>query len=98
VPFVIPIWNAERFLGEATESVLAQTYDRWELLLVDDGSTDASPAIARRRPPLVADSVAGSRDDCGSLGGLAAAAILSEYQPLRGRRHPRMRTGHACSR
>lgn len=40
--------NEERFLEEAVESVLAQTYDRWELLLCDDGSTDASPAIARQ--------------------------------------------------
>jgi glycosyltransferase involved in cell wall biosynthesis len=39
--------NAERFLGEAVESVLAQTYSHWELLLVDDGSTDASSSIAR---------------------------------------------------
>lgn len=40
--------NAERFLEEAIQSVLAQTYPRWELLLVDDGSSDASSAIARR--------------------------------------------------
>jgi glycosyltransferase involved in cell wall biosynthesis len=39
--------DAERFLGEAVDSVLAQTCSRWELLLVDDGSTDASSAIAR---------------------------------------------------
>jgi glycosyltransferase involved in cell wall biosynthesis len=41
--------NAKRFLEEAIESVLAQTCDNWELLLVDDGSTDGSTAIARRR-------------------------------------------------
>jgi glycosyltransferase involved in cell wall biosynthesis len=39
--------NAERFLGEAIESVLAQTCHNWELLLVDDGSSDASTLIAR---------------------------------------------------
>jgi glycosyltransferase involved in cell wall biosynthesis len=39
--------NAERFLDEAVQSVLSQTYDNWELLLVDDGSTDGSTAIAR---------------------------------------------------
>ncbi len=40
--------NAERFLEEGIQSVLAQTWPRWELLLVDDGSTDAASAIARR--------------------------------------------------
>jgi glycosyltransferase involved in cell wall biosynthesis len=39
--------DAERFLDEAVESVLAQDYPSWELLLVDDGSTDRSGAIAR---------------------------------------------------
>jgi glycosyltransferase involved in cell wall biosynthesis len=39
--------NAERYLAEAIESIRAQTYDRWELVLVDDGSTDGSTRIAR---------------------------------------------------
>jgi glycosyltransferase involved in cell wall biosynthesis len=38
--------NEERFLTEAVESVIAQTFPDWELLLVDDGSTDGSSAIA----------------------------------------------------
>lgn len=40
--------NGEKFIEEAIESVFAQTYDHWELLLVDDGSTDSSTAIAQR--------------------------------------------------
>lgn len=39
--------NAERFLAEAVESLFAQTYRDWELVLVDDGSTDGSTAMAR---------------------------------------------------
>ncbi|GAX41894.1 family 2 glycosyl transferase [Tolypothrix sp. NIES-4075] len=40
--------NAEKFIEEAILSVFAQTYDNWELLLVDDGSTDNSTAIAQK--------------------------------------------------
>ena len=47
VSVVIPIYNSERFLPEAVESVFSQTYENWELLLVDDGSTDASSRIAQ---------------------------------------------------
>jgi glycosyltransferase involved in cell wall biosynthesis len=48
VSVVIIFLNAENFIQDAIDSVLAQTYIRWELLLVDDGSSDASTAIARR--------------------------------------------------
>lgn len=48
VSCVIIFYNAERFLEEAIQSVIAQSYRNWELLLVDDGSTDAGAAIARR--------------------------------------------------
>ena len=48
VSVIIIFFNAERFMEEAIESVRAQTYGHWELLLVDDGSTDGGPEIARR--------------------------------------------------
>jgi glycosyltransferase involved in cell wall biosynthesis len=48
VSVIIIFYNAERFFDEAIESVFAQTYDNWELLLVDDGSTDKSRSIALR--------------------------------------------------
>jgi hypothetical protein len=47
VSVVLPVWNGERFLAEAVESVLSQTLGTIELLLIDDGSTDATPEIAR---------------------------------------------------
>jgi len=48
VSIVTPFLDAELFLHAAVESVLGQTLDDWELLLVDDGSTDESTAIAKR--------------------------------------------------
>jgi glycosyltransferase involved in cell wall biosynthesis len=47
VSVLTPFFNAEKFLTETIESVLAQDFSDFELLLVDDGSTDASTAIAR---------------------------------------------------
>ena len=42
VSIIIPVYNAEKYIEETIESVLAQTYKEWELLLVDDGSFDSS--------------------------------------------------------
>lgn len=49
--------DAERFLAEAVESLLAQTYREWELILVDDGSADGSTAIAREYAARFPDRV-----------------------------------------
>ncbi len=57
VSVVVNFLNAERFLEEAIASVHAQTYRTWELLLVDDGSTDASTEIARRHAKRDAERV-----------------------------------------
>ena len=47
VSVVIPVWNGERYLREAIESVRSQNIDGLEIILVDDGSTDATGAILR---------------------------------------------------
>ena len=41
----MPVYNGEKYLSQAIESILTQTYTNFELLIVDDGSTDASAAI-----------------------------------------------------
>jgi glycosyltransferase involved in cell wall biosynthesis len=50
VSVIIPVFDGERFLGAAIESALAQTYEQLEVIVVDDGSADASAAIAERHP------------------------------------------------
>ncbi len=47
VSIITIFYNAERFIEEAAASVISQTYSHWELLLVDDGSTDSSTQIAK---------------------------------------------------
>ena len=45
---IVPVYNAERFLDRAVASVQAQSFSDWELILVDDGSADGSPALLAR--------------------------------------------------
>ncbi|GAA1130082.1 MULTISPECIES: glycosyltransferase family 2 protein [Streptomyces violaceusniger group] len=52
VSVVIPCYDYGHYLSQAVESVLAQTYPDWELVVVDDGSTDDTAAVARS---LIAD-------------------------------------------
>jgi len=47
VTVLLPVHNGERYLREAVESILAQTFESFELLIVDDGSTDGTEPICR---------------------------------------------------
>lgn len=45
ISIIIPVYNAERHIRKTIDSIIAQDYPHWELVLVDDGSTDASGSI-----------------------------------------------------
>ena len=69
ISIVIPAYNSERFLERTLDSVLAQSCADWELVIVDDGSTDNTPQIMRR----FAEQDARIRAVTQSNGGVAAA-------------------------
>lgn len=52
VSIIVPIYNTEKFLDECIQCVLVQSYEDWELLLVNDGSTDKSPSICEKYESL----------------------------------------------
>ena len=47
VSIIMPAYNSEQFIGEAIGSVVQQTFTCWELLIIDDGSTDRTSEIAK---------------------------------------------------
>lgn len=47
ISIIMPCYNQEKYIGEAVDSVLSQTFTNWELIIVDDGSTDDSYSIMK---------------------------------------------------
>jgi glycosyltransferase involved in cell wall biosynthesis len=45
ISVIMPAFNAEAFIAEAVRSMLSQTWERWELIVIDDGSTDGTLAV-----------------------------------------------------
>ncbi len=75
---VIPAHNGERHLAAALDSVLAQTYERLDVVVVDDGSSDASRDVAQRYSPEVR-SIALPHGGLGAARNVGVAAIRGSY-------------------
>src|SRR5258706_14041022 len=81
VSVVMPVYNGERYLASAIDSILAQTFTDFELIAVDDGSTDSSLPMLKRyaeRDPRVRVI---SRPNTGIVGALSDA-IAAARAPL----------------
>ena len=48
ISIIIPAYNAEKYIEECVDSIRRQTFEDWEILLIDDGSTDRTPSICDR--------------------------------------------------
>ena len=52
VSVIVPVYNVEQYLPQCVDSILSQTYQNLEIVLVDDGSTDGSGKICDEFPAL----------------------------------------------
>jgi glycosyltransferase involved in cell wall biosynthesis len=76
ISVVMIFLNAEPFIEEAIQSVLGQTDDRWELLLIDDGSSDASGGIARHYASQTPQKIRYLQHEGGQNRGMSASRNL----------------------
>jgi GT2 family glycosyltransferase len=81
VSVVMPVYNCRRYLGEAVDSILNQTYRDFELIAVDDGSSDGSADVLRDRAAADARVKVVSRPNTGIVGALndGLAASRGKY-------------------
>lgn len=95
VSVCIPTHNRARLLGLAIESVLTQTYEHWELIIVDNASEDDTPAVAQRfaaRDPRIHycryDELVPAADNWNRSLGRASGALIAilndddQYEPV----------------
>ena len=89
ISIIIPVYNAADYLNRCMESLRNQTYDKLEIILVDDGSKDASPALcdhwaqsdsrvkSLHQPSGGAASARNTGLDAASGGSIALAVLIS---------------------
>ncbi len=78
VSVIIPSYNCERYLCEAIESVLRQTYPSLQIIVVDDGSTDSTPLLVRNYTDNV-EYIRQPRSGSGSARNTGVAAARGDF-------------------
>lgn len=73
--FIVPIYNVEKYLNRCIDSLLAQTYRDFEIVLIDDGSTDSSGAIADRYVEKFSSIITVEHQENKGLGGARNTGI-----------------------
>lgn len=73
--FIMPAFNVEKYIGKAIESVLAQTYDNWELVVVNDGSTDKTLDVIQNYSAVCSKIKVINQSNSGSGCGARAAGL-----------------------
>lgn len=68
ISIIIPVYNVEAYLADCLDSILAQTFESFEVILVDDGSTDGSPAIAQKYADAHSEQIRYYRKENGGPG------------------------------
>lgn len=82
VSFILPVYNAELFLQETIHSIIEQTYSNFELIAIDDGSTDGSLAILKRYEKIDDRIKVYSRENRGLVATLNQAIELASGELL----------------
>ncbi len=75
---LVPVYNVEKYLDECIQSVLKQTYQNFELILVDDGSKDSSGAICDRYAKLDERIQVLHKENAGALSARVSAISLAQ--------------------
>lgn len=79
ISVIMPAYNAELFIEAAINSILGQTYPNWELLLVNDGSTDGTEAILAKYTDPRIRKFSKPNGGIGSARNLALAHVRGEF-------------------
>ena len=49
ISIIVPVYNAEKYIERCIKSIMSQTYSEWELIIINDGSSDKSRALQASR-------------------------------------------------